>query len=165
MSINLLKLKQDNTELMVFAPKHRVKDISDVSITFGVSRIHDAPFLKNLGAYFDKTLCMEKQCNTVTSSSYFNIHNIGRIRPYISEDACKTLVNSPVTSPLDYINALFYGINKQQTNKLQRAQNATARLVTRTHKSDHITPVLMSLHWLPVEFRSQYKLFYMYKKL
>ena len=161
MSINLLKLNQDKTVLMVFAPKHRVKDISDVSITFGESIIHDAPFVKNLGAYFDKTLCMEKQCDAVTRSCYFNIRNIGRIRPYISEDACKTLANSLVTSRFDYSNALLYGINKQQTNKLQRAQNATARLYIR-----HITPVLMSLHWLPVEFRSQYKLLlYVYKAL
>ena len=166
MSINLLKLNQDKTELMVFAPKHRVKDISDVTISFGGSIIHDAPFVKNLGAYFDRTLCMEKQCNAVTRSCYFNIRNIGRIRPYISEDACKTLVNSLVTSRLDYSNALLYGVNKQLTNKLQRAQNAAARLITRTRKSDHITPVLMCLHWLPVEFRSQYKLLlYVYKAL
>ena len=109
---------------------------------------------------------MDKQCNAVTRSCYFNIRNIGRIRPYISEDACKTLVNSLVTSRLDYGNALLYGVNKLLTNKLQRAQNATARLITRTRKSDHITPVLMCLHWLPVEFRSQYKLLlYVYKAL
>ena len=166
MSINLLKLNQDKTELMVFAPKHRVKDISDVTISFGGSIIHDAPFVKNLGAYFDRTLCMEKQCNAVTRSCYLNKRNIGRIRPYISEDACKTLVISLVTSRLDYSNALLYGVNKQRTNKLQRAQNAAARLITRTRKSDHITPVLMCLHWLPVEFRSQYKLLlYVYKAL
>ena len=98
MNINLLKLNQDKTELMVFSPKHRVKDISDVTISFGGSIIHDAPFVKNLGAYLDRTLCMEKQCNAVTRSCYLNIRNIGRIRPYISEDACKTLVNSLVTS-------------------------------------------------------------------
>ena len=48
MSINLLKLNQDNTELMIFAPKHRAKDISDVSINFGGSVIHDAPFVKRI---------------------------------------------------------------------------------------------------------------------
>ena len=34
----------------------------------------------------------------------------------------------------------------------------SARLVTKTKKHDHITPVLIQLHWLPVEFRIQYKL-------
>ena len=92
------------------------KDISDVTISFGGSIIHDAPFVKNLGAYFDRTLCMEKQCNAVTRSCFLNIRNIGRIRPYISEDACKTPVNSRLTSRLDYSNALLYGVNKQLTN-------------------------------------------------
>ena len=51
-------------------------------------------------------------------------------------------------------------------DKLQRVQNTAARLITRTRKSDHITPVLMELHWLPVEFRSQYKLLlYVFKAL
>jgi hypothetical protein len=158
MSANFLKLNQDKTELMVFAPKHRVKDVAKLSISFGGCVIHDTPYVKNLGAYFDRTLCMEKQCNAITRSCYLNIRNIGRIRSCISEDACKTLVNSLVTSRLDYSNVLLYGINKQLTDKLQRVQNTAARLITRTRKSDHITPVLMELHWLPVEFRSQYKL-------
>ncbi|CAM4715646.1 unnamed protein product [Leuciscus chuanchicus] len=36
--------------------------------------------------------------------------------------------------------------------------NAAARLLTNTCKHDHITPVLYSLHWLPVEFRIQFKI-------
>jgi len=32
-------------------------------------------------------------------------------------------------------------------------QNAAARLVTETHRCDHITPVLRQLHWLPVRRR------------
>ena len=63
---------------------------------------------------------MDKQCNPVTKSCYFNIRKIGRIRPYISEDARKTLVNSLMASRLDNGNALLYGVNKQLTNKLQQ---------------------------------------------
>ena len=33
-----------------------------------------------------------------------------------------------------------------------------ARLVTTTRKYDHITPILGDLHWLPVNFRVQFKL-------
>ena len=39
-------------------------------------------------------------------------------------------------------------------------------LVTRTHKREHITPVVNSLPWLPVIYRSQYKiLMYTFKAL
>ena len=36
-------------------------------------------------------------------------------------------------------------------------QNAAARLVSRARRHDHITPVLVSLHWLPVRQRIIYK--------
>ena len=42
--------------------------------------------------------------------------------------------------------------------KLQMVQNSAARLIARQRKHQHITPVLMKLHWLPVRWRVQYKL-------
>jgi hypothetical protein len=109
---------------------------------------------------------MEKQCNAIARSCYFHIRNIGCMRPFISEDACNMLVNALVTSRLDYGNALLYGIAKNLTDKLQRVHNTAARLITRTKKMDHITPVPIRLHWLPVEYRSQYKhILYIFKAL
>ncbi|TWW58995.1 putative RNA-directed DNA polymerase from transposon X-element [Takifugu flavidus] len=40
---------------------------------------------------------------------------------------------------------------------LQLIQNAAARVLTGIDKRDHITPVLASLHWLPVKFRIIFK--------
>ena len=109
---------------------------------------------------------MEKQCNAIARSCYFHIRNIGCIRPFISEDACKMLVNALVTSRLDYGNALLYGINKNLTDKLRRVHNTSAQLITRTKKKDHITTVLIRLHWIPEKYRSQYKLIlYVFKAL
>jgi hypothetical protein len=48
----------------------------------------------------------------------------------------------------------------------RRVHNCAARLVTRTPLREHITPALQDLHWLPVEYRSSYKiLLYTYKAL
>ena len=43
-------------------------------------------------------------------------------------------------------------------SKLQRIQNSAARLVCSTPRFDHITPVLFSLHWLPVAYRIEFKI-------
>ena len=51
---------------------------------------------------------------------------------------------------LDYRNSVFTGLTKKSIRKLQLIQNAAARVLTDTRKVDHITPVLRSLHWLPV---------------
>ena len=41
---------------------------------------------------------------------------------------------------------------------LQLIQNAAARVLMITNRRDHISPVLASLHWLPVKFRIEFKI-------
>lgn len=51
-------------------------------------------------------------------------------------------------------------------NQLQLVQNSAGRLLMRTRKRAHITPILKSLHWLPVRFRIDFKiLLLLYKSL
>ncbi len=66
-------------------------------------------------------------------------------------DAAK-LVHAFMTPRLDYCNALLCGFPAYSINKLQIVQNAAARVLTRSRKYDHITPILQSLHWLPIKF-------------
>ena len=92
--------------------------------------------------------------------------NISHIRRYLTLSATKTLVQACVTSRLDYANALLYGLPNTSIQRLQRTQNAAARLVTKTKRKEHITPILMELHWLPVSHRIRYKvLLLVYKAL
>ena len=141
--------------------------MSETSLLFGKNIIHSVPSVRNIGAFFDQ-LSFEKQYNAVSRTCYSQIRKIGRIRHFLTDSACKTLVHSLVTLRLDYGNALLYNINSTYIMKLQRVQNTTARLITRTGKHEHIQLILFDLHWLPVMYRVQYKLFvyvYMYKTL
>ena len=55
-------------------------------------------------------------------------------------------------------NSLLVGTSASQLQKLQRIQNATARLICGSKRHEHITPILKSLHWLPIHMRVTYKL-------
>ena len=51
----------------------------------------------------------------------------------------------------------FSGLPHSYLLPLQRMQNTAARLVTLSRKSEHITPILRSLHWLPIHHRITFK--------
>ena len=156
MSSNKLKLNDDKTEVILFKPP-RAGSINIDKITIGTTKITNSNVVRNLGVKLDSALSMESQVNGVCQSANFQLRNIGKIRHLIDNDTCKLLVNSLVTSRLDYCNSLLNGVNNYTIDLLQKVQNKAARIITKTKKFEHITPVLKNLHWLPVKERIEYK--------
>ena len=158
MNTNMLKLNQDKTEVILFHPKHRANPFADQCLTIDNCTLTIAKHVRNLGVIQDCHLTMEAHVNSICKSGYFHLRTIGSIRQYITINACRTLVQASITSRLDYANSLLYGLPQTLMGRLQRLQNAAARLITRTRRREHITPVLKSLHWLPIECRPKFKL-------
>jgi len=100
---------------------------------------------------------MSNQVAALSRSCFYQLHQLRAVRNSLDIEATKTLVNAFVASRLDYCNSLLAGITDGLLSKLQTIQNAAARLITRTRKFDHITPVLRDLHWLPVKSRIDFK--------
>ena len=68
------------------------------------------------------------------------------------------IVNAKITSRLDNFNAVLVGLSGELLHKLQLVQNNAAKMVTKTKKYDHVTPLLYKLHWLPISYRIDYKI-------
>ncbi len=76
----------------------------------------------------------------------------------LSMSNAEMLIHAFMTSRLDYFNALLGGCSACLINKLQMVHNAAARVLTRTRKYDHISPVLSTLHWLPIKHCIDFKI-------
>ena len=105
----------------------------------------------------DQCFKLDHHIKAICKTSQYHLRNIARIRKYLDESSTETLVHAFVSSKLDHCNALLYGLPKYQLNRLQLVLNTAARVVTCTRKYDHITPVLIRLHWLPVHYRVIFK--------
>ena len=83
------------------------------------------------------------------------LHHVRRV---LSDDTAKSIACSIVMSKLDYCNSLLHGAPKTTIDKLQRAQNVLARVVTQSGSRSSAAPLLRQLHWLPIRQRINYKL-------
>ena len=158
MSENFLKLNDEKTEFILIGSRQQLSKLNVPHITIGDSDITPAAKARNLGAIFDSTMCLNAHVSNIVRCASFHIRNIGRIRKYLDPKATENIMHSFVTSRLDMGNSLLIGLPQNQVGRLQRIQNAAARLVTLTRKRSHITPVLRGLHWLPVGYRIKYKI-------
>ncbi len=144
---NFLQLNKEKTEVIAFGNKDEVLKVNAYLDSRGQTTKDQ---VKNLGVILETDLSSSSH---VTKSAY-HLKNIARIRCFVSSQDLEKLVHAFITSRVDYCNGL---LPKKSIRQLQLIQNAAARILTRTRKSEHITPVLRSLHWLPVTFRIDFK--------
>ena len=163
MNQNFLQLNQDKTEVIVFGNKEK---------RTAVSKHLESLFLKtrdqvrNLGVLIDSDLTFSSHIKSITKTAFYHLKNISRVKGFMSQKDQEKLIHAFISSRLDYCNGLLTGLPQKSIKQLQLIQNAAARVLTRTKRSEHITPVLKSLHWLPVSYRIDFKvLLLVYKSL
>ncbi|KAK3526049.1 hypothetical protein QTP70_012887 [Hemibagrus guttatus] len=155
MTAHQLKLNPSKTELLVIPGDP--SPAQDLVISLSNSMISPSATARNLGVTMDNQLSFSSHVTNVTRSCRFLLYNIRRIRPFLSTQATQVLVQSLVISRLDYCNSLLAGLPLNAIRPLQMIQNAAARLVFNLPKFSHTTPLLRSLHWLPVAARIRFK--------
>jgi len=166
MAANWLKLNNSKTEFIVFGAKKYLSLLSITSLTLGESIVPVRDCVKSIGANFDCNLKMEKQISSTCRAAWFYLYQIGKIRKYLNEKQTKSVIHAHVTSRLDQNNSLLVGLPKKSLSRLQSVQNAAARLIVGLKKKDHVTPTLIKLHWLPIEYRILFKVLLLtYKSL
>ncbi len=157
MTIHFLLLNSDKTEIILFGTKNSTYNLLDYNLQLYGCTVTSST-VKNLGVILDSNLSFENHISHVTKTAFFHLRNIAKLRNMLTVSDAEKLVCAFMTFRLDYCNALLGGCPASSINKLQIVQNAAARVLTRSRKYDHITPILQSLHWLPIKFCISYKI-------
>jgi hypothetical protein len=109
---NHLKLNDSKTEFLIIGSHAQLRQLSNDGIQIGDTVVTASPSARNIGAIFDCTLSMKDHVNALCRSCYCHIRNIGKVRRLLTKDAAVNLVHAFVSSKLDHMNALLFGLPK-----------------------------------------------------
>ena len=155
MALSFLNFNENKTELIIFGPSGaREAPLRDLDPLLPYFK----PTVLNLGVKVDSDFKLDQQINSVVKSSFYHLGLLSKIKLVLSFNDFERVIHAFISTRLDYCNALYVGVNQASLARLQLVQNAAARLLTGARKHEHITPILASLHWLPVHFRINFKI-------
>jgi hypothetical protein len=159
MKVSFLKLNASKSQVIIFAPQTLASQVHIDAI-----KLRDGSFIPvstlvtNLGVQFDSPLSFSPHINAICSQSYRLLRNLAGIRKFLTFNDLQILVQSIIVSRIDNCNSLLYGVLARHLNKLQKLQNACAKLIFGKKRNEHVTPLLHDLHWLPIRQRIVFKI-------
>ena len=106
-----LMTNDSKTEFMLIGTKTQPHKTKTANLTIGESFISpstEPP--RNLRAWFDSYFNLNFNVTKTCRSAFFHLHNIRRVRKFLSIDSAEKLIHAFITSRLDYCNSLLYGL-------------------------------------------------------
>ena len=122
-------LNDDKTEFVVIGTKPQLAKVQLNDISIGHCEITRTSSVRNLGVWFDSTLSVNSHINKTCSLAFYYLYNIRKIRKYLSRETTEMMIHAFLSSRIDYCNSLLFGLPAYQIHKIQRVQNAAARLI------------------------------------
>ena len=150
-------MNDNKTEYLPVVPRAASALVGSSVIRVGDVTIFASRSVRNLGVVMDRHLDLKKQVSSIVSVCSFHLRRFNRMSRYLPMTTKERVFNAIFTSRLDYCNSLLYGTCVNNIARLQRMHNTAASLILRRPRSDSATPLLCSLHWLPVARRIEFK--------
>ena len=129
-------------------------------LEFGATTVEQSRSARNLGVLIDQHLTINQHVSDVVRKSFFLLRCISKVCKLVDTPTCNTLVCSLVFPHLDYSNSLLAGTPMCTFDRLQRVQNAAAKVVAGRARvrSERLESIKRSLYWLPIRERIDYKI-------
>ena len=158
MDYNRLKMNREKTEFIIYGSRQQLKKCVTNNINVTGEEVEKTDCIKYLGVWLDATLSLKHHITQKCRTAMWNLQKLKTIHPFLSTDACNTVVRGTVYSHLDYTNAIFASLPECEISKLQRVQNITAKFLLNRTWHDSSEQARHELHWLPIRARIHHKL-------
>ena len=157
-SSNRLRLNPDKTEAIWFGSPAGCSRIGSPTLQLTGATIIPSQTVRSLGMYLDSSLTMGPHVGRVAAGCYAKLRVLKEAKPFVPHNIFISLIVQLILSKLDYCNSLLVNASCRNLNTLQAVMNTAARLIYGRRSSDHITPLLMDLHWLRIPDRITFKI-------
>ena len=139
----------EKTEFIIYGSRQQLKNVTNnINVTGEV--VDKTDCIKYLDVWLDATLL---ECRT----AMWYLQRLKAICPFLTTEACHTVVRGIVCAHLDYANAIFAHLPDCEISKLHRVQNTAAKFVLNRTWYDSPEQTRHELHWLPIRVRIQHK--------
>ena len=97
MTVNMLKMNRDKTELLVLNVRHHpLPPLTTISVCD--EEINQSAKARNIGVIYDTSMSMENHIMAVCKAAFYHLRSISRIRKYLSSQTAEMLVHPFVSS-------------------------------------------------------------------
>ena len=151
-------MNSSKTEFIMFGHRAQLNKCIRNELNVNSESVARSNEIKYLGAWLDENLSLHKHITVKCATAMSHLQRIKLIRHNLSTETCHTLVRGLVLSHLDYANAILCQLPDVAINKMQRVQNASARLICKLKFRESVTKAMKLLHWLPIRQRIDYKI-------
>ena len=98
------------TEFLIIDTRQKLAKININCIRVESTDVCPVTVARTLGSWFDEQLTMSTHFSKLCGAAFYHLHNIKRIRMYLSRESTEMHVHASITSRVDYCNSLLYGL-------------------------------------------------------
>lgn len=148
---NRLKLNASKTQFVIFCTRQMQRQLPKITLSLSDAEITPATSLKNLGVTMDCNLTWSEHVGEIAQKCNRIIFPLMKHSHSLSQPVLSNLIQTLVLPHLFYCAPIWGALCINQRQRLQKVVNRAARMVTKTPRSAHITPVLEQLGWRSIE--------------
>ena len=104
MTTDKLKLNDDKTEFLITGTRQQLSKVHIEKLSVG--GVSAAPVIsaRNLGTWFDTNLSLVTHITNTCKAAFYHLHNIRRIRKFLTKESTKVLVHAFIMGRIHYCN-------------------------------------------------------------